>query len=108
MFENYKTVILLKYMRAITKNPQIALQNEQKASEKAIKCQNTKVALFGCFIKQYELTRSMRKLQREDNGPQDYQYLHGLSRGLTRMDDSNDSNEINDEEKGDGKTMNRK
>jgi len=71
MFENYKTVILLKYMRAITKNPQIAMQNEQKTSERVIKCQNTKVALFGCFIKQYELTRSMRKLQREENGPQE-------------------------------------
>ena len=93
MFENYKTVILLKYMRAITKNPLIALQNEQKTSDKVIKAQNVKVQLFGCFIKQYELTRAMRKLQREENGPQESHFFHGMSRGLTRMDDSNDSNE---------------
>lgn len=50
----------------------------------------------------------MRKLQREENGPQDSHFFHGMSRGLTRMDDSNDDDEMNEEEKGDGKTMNRK
>lgn len=59
MFENYKTVILLKYMRAITKNPSIAVQKE---SDKESKNQNIKLALFDRFIKYYEFSRCLRKI----------------------------------------------
>lgn len=121
MFENYKTVILLKYMRAIKKNPLIAQQKElQQNKEKptlldrarpaglrfgsgAVDSTELKIELFSAFVKQYELTRWLRKLQRAEQAQNDPSQPGGaLARSLSRMDmkqdnDSNDSNEMNEE-----------
>lgn len=121
MFENYKTVILLKYMRAIKKNPLIAQQKELQQNKErtalldrarpagsrfgstTVDSTELKIELFSAFVKQYELTRWLRKLQRAEQAQSDPSQPGGaLARSLSRMDmkqdnDSNDSNEMNEE-----------
>ena len=121
MFENYKTVILLKYMRAIKKNPLIAQQKELQQNKErtalldrarpagsrfgstTVDSTELKSELFSAFVKQYELTRWLRKLQRAEQAQSDPSQPGGaLARSLSRMDmkqdnDSNDSNEMNEE-----------
>lgn len=67
MFENYKSVTLLKYMRAISKNP-VMQQDLMTLSEKQIKQNQVKINLFALFVKLYELTRYYRKLVKYGDG----------------------------------------
>lgn len=69
----------------------------------AVDSTELKIELFSAFVKQYELARWLRKLQRAEQAQSDPSQPGGaLARSLSRMDmkqdnDSNDSNEMNEE-----------
>lgn len=80
MFENYKSIVLLKYMKAIRKHPNIVLQKELLSSNnhinksslcnavtqviklKSMKNIDLQLQIFDAFIKQYEYNRFYKKL----------------------------------------------
>ena len=103
-------------MRAIKKTPLIAKQidkNKAKMDEiegaKEIENTELKIELCSAFVKQYELTRCMRKLQRAEQGQMDPLMARPLSRLDTMKDnDSNDSNEMNEESNANNKQWSRK
>lgn len=115
MFGNYKTVVLIKYMRAVLKNPQIALKKEKEKevsprTEIDFKNFKTKIALFANFVKHFELTRCLNKLQRVEQGHPDLHQLPGLiRRNQTNTDNDSDvSDDINDESNAGHQSKNRK
>jgi hypothetical protein len=68
MFENYKTELLIKYMRAVLKNPVIAspvenLEEDKEMHSKYLHYLQIIIDLMNLLVKQYEYARWLNRIQ---------------------------------------------
>ena len=95
MFENYKSIILLKYMKAIRKSPNIVRSDSASKMQGNImlgqlsqpKARNIdlQIQIFDAFIKQYEYNRQYQKLQQLENA-KGFNYKEGFSKTKSYKD----------------------